>query len=237
MPWNLAALTAVFGGLLALERNAFLQAQFSRPLVAATATGLLLEDLTSGVFVGLVFELFFLGSASLGGAHPEHELLPSVSGAAFASSLAHASGTDGTPALWTIAILVCAPLGHVGLRVEWALDRRAVRYPNRLLENFDPQQLRRAARLNLKAMWPHFVVFGLVAGAMVLLGHLSGRFVAHVPLSGLRGLAWAYPAMASVAAAVAVHGSHARAAAPLAAFAAAAVTIIAALHSVAGASP
>ena len=79
--WTHVLLAGVWGGLLALERSAFLQAMFSRPLVAATGTGLLLEDLPSGIFVGLVFELFYLGGVSLGGARPEHETLPAVSGA------------------------------------------------------------------------------------------------------------------------------------------------------------
>src|SRR6185436_3844089 len=45
------ALAGVWGGLLALERRAFLQAMFSRPLVAAVGAGMLLEDASSGLFV------------------------------------------------------------------------------------------------------------------------------------------------------------------------------------------
>src|SRR5687767_13756167 len=99
------ALAGLWGGLLALERRAFLQAMLSRPLVAATSTGLILEDLSSGVFIGLVFELFYLGSASLGGSHPEHELLPAVTATGAAAALAHSAGAHGTPAIWAIAIL------------------------------------------------------------------------------------------------------------------------------------
>ena len=77
MPYHLA-LAGLWGGLLALERRAFLQAMFSRPLVAAAGAGLLLEDVTSGLFVGLLFELYYLGGASLGGAHTDHETLPAV---------------------------------------------------------------------------------------------------------------------------------------------------------------
>ncbi len=46
-----------------------------------------------------------------------------------------------------------------------------------------------------------------------------------MPLPLLRGLAWAYPAMASVAAAIAVRGSHARRAPVYAGLGAAAVTV------------
>ena len=50
------AAAGAWGGLLALERRAFLQAMLSRPLVAATGMGLLLDDLPSGLFVGLLLE-------------------------------------------------------------------------------------------------------------------------------------------------------------------------------------
>ena len=57
------SLAGLWGGLLSLERRAFLQAMFSRPLVAATGTGMLLEDAESGLYVGLV------GPLNLGNVH------------------------------------------------------------------------------------------------------------------------------------------------------------------------
>src|SRR5256885_1436970 len=70
--------------------------------------------------------------------------------------------------------------------------------------------LERAVRQNIRAMWPHFVGFGLLCAAAVVIGYLLAPLEPRLPLNGLRGLAWAYPAMASVAAAVAVHASRAR---------------------------
>ena len=64
--WGHVALAGAWGALVSLERRAFLQAMFSRPLVAATGAGLLLDDAASGIFAGLVFELFYLGAASVG---------------------------------------------------------------------------------------------------------------------------------------------------------------------------
>jgi len=58
--------------------------------------------------------------------------------------------------------------------------------------------------------------------------------VASLPLRLARGLAWAYPAMASVAAAIAVRGSHAKSAALYAAIAAAAVVAGVAVHQLLG---
>src|SRR5712692_6933069 len=99
--WWHVALAGLWGGLLALERRAFLQAMFSRPLVAAAGAGLLLEDVSSGIFVGALFELYYLGGASLGGAHADHETLPAVAATCFAACLSESALSDGTPAIWT----------------------------------------------------------------------------------------------------------------------------------------
>jgi len=202
-------MTSVWGGLMALERRAFLQAMVSRPLVAATVTGLLLEDVLAGLYVGLVFELLHLGGASLGGAHADHDTLPAISGAALAAGMGQASGSDATPAMWALAILVCAPFGRAGLLLENRLDARAARYYGRALTEVDAGNVRAVARENLKAMWPQFVFYGLICGAAAAAGPMFEVVETRLPLAVLRGLAWAYPAMGVAAAAAAVHGSHA----------------------------
>ncbi len=227
--WSHFALAGLWGGLLALERNAFLQAMFSRPLVAATGAGLLLMDMHSGLFVGLFFELFHLGGASLGGARQDHEMLPAVTATAAAAAMANASGAASTPALWTLGILLFAPMGPLGAALERALDRRAARYQSRAMLSAQSGQLRSAARQNLRAMWPHFVFFGLLCAAAWVVGFALAPVEERLPLALTRGLAWAYPAMASVAAAVAVRGSRARNAPQIAVGAAALVTVGAAL--------
>src|ERR1700682_4426 len=98
--WSHVGLAGLWGGLVALERRAFLQAMISRPLVAATGMGLLLDDLPSGLFIGMLLELFHLGSANLGAALPENDTLAATGTAAAAAGLA--GGTGGsTPAIWS----------------------------------------------------------------------------------------------------------------------------------------
>ncbi len=236
--WTHVLLAGVWGGLLALERSAFLQAMFSRPLVAATGTGLLLEDLPSGIFVGLVFELFYLSGVSLGGARPEHETLPAVTATAAAAAIANSSGGPGTPAMWTLGILLCAPLGRLGAILERRIDLRAARYQTRAQASTDAGELHRAVRQNLRAMWPHFVGFGLLSAAAALIGYLVlAPIEVRLPHALLRGLAWAYPAMASVAAAVAVHGSRTTQAVKIAVACATAVVCLASVIAFAGSRP
>lgn len=206
--WTQVALTGLWGGLLVLERRAFLQAMLSRPLAAATGTGLLLQDLAAGVWVGVFFELLHLGSASLGGSNPEHETLSSVTAAAAAAMIGEAAGGPSTPAVWALATLTFLPMGKLGRAIEVALDARALRYTARAEGLMSEGQLRRAARQNLAGMWPHFVAFGALCAAAAASGPLLHRLEEALPLAALRGLAWAWPAMVSVAAAVAVRGSH-----------------------------
>lgn len=223
--WNHVALAGVWGGLLALERRAFLQAMFSRPLVAATGMGLLLEDLPTGLFVGMLLELFHLGGATLGAALPENDTLAATSAAAAGAAMAHASGGGGTPAIWSLSILLFASMGRVGRVVDRSLDRYGTRLMGKAMRSAEAGQLTRAVRQNLWGMWPHFLVFGSLSAASALLGHLLGPLLTRLPLPALRGLAWAYPAMASVAAAIAVRGSHSRRAALYAGAAAALTTL------------
>jgi PTS system mannose-specific IIC component len=204
------ALTGLWGGLMALERRAFLQAMVSRPLVAATVTGLLLEDALAGLYVGLVFELLHLGGASLGTAQADHDTLPAVAGAAFACEMGAAAGTHATPPMWALAVLVAMPLGAVGRRLEARLDERARKYFGRAVTAVDAGNVASAARQNLRAMWPQFVFYGLACVAVALAGRVLGPVEQTLPPALMRGLAWAYPAMGCAAAAMAVHGSHAR---------------------------
>ena len=207
--WTQLLLTSVWGGLMALERRAFLQAMVSRPLVAATVTGLLCEDVLAGLFIGLVFELLHLGGASLGGAHVDHDTLPAVAAAGLAASIGHASGSDATPAIWALSILICAPFGRAGRLLENHLDLRARKYFGRALTAAVAGNMHAVASQNLRAMWPQFVFYGLICGLAAAAGPQVEALESQLPLPVLRGLAWAYPAMGVAAAAVAVQGSHA----------------------------
>src|SRR2546430_10251963 len=101
---------------------------FSRPLVAATGMGLLLEDVQSGLFVGVLLELFHLGAANLGAALPENDTLSATCVAAAAAAMAQGSGGGGTPAIWAVAVLLFIGTGRIGRLI----DRALVRYSTRL---------------------------------------------------------------------------------------------------------
>ena len=197
-----------WGGLCAVERRGFLQAMVSRPLVAGTGAGWLLGDVQAGLYVGLLFELYYLGAASLGASRPENDTLAATAGAAFAAGLARANGAPSVPAVWSLGVLACAGMGPLGRWVEQRLERHASTLAGKAETIAEAGQLRRAVRQNLFGLWPFFVAFGAVTAAASVAGQLAAPWERRLPLELLRGLAWAYPAMASVAAAIAVRGAN-----------------------------
>ncbi len=227
----------LFGGLLALERRAFLQAMVSRPLIAASVTGALVDEVMAGLFVGMVLELFHLGSASLGASVPENDTLAATGTAAGAAALADGLGRSD-PAVWALALLLFAGLGPLGRKVERLLERHSGRLNRTALSSADEGNLRRAVRQNLWGMYPHFLTFGFLTAACYVAGGLLAPLLEwFLTPQALRGLTWAYPAMASVAAAIAARGSHARRAHVWAGAAAAVVTTVAAVVVILGEVP
>lgn len=205
--WFHTFIVTLWGGLLALERRAFLQAMLSRPLVAATTTGLLLGDGEAGVHIGLIFEFIHLGRVSLGASQAEHETLPATAACAFAAEAgAHAS----TPALWAIAIFLFSPAGALGRILEARLDLRAQKYFWRAVSASEAGQLERAARQNMRAMWPQFVFYGVLCGIAVVTGAYARPILALLPSGLIRGFEWSYLAMGVGATAIALQGMHAK---------------------------
>ena len=204
--WRDVGLAGAWGGLLALERRAFLQAMLSRPLVAATGMGLILGEPETGLYIGMLLELFHLGSAALGAALPENETLAATGTTAAAACMATGEGGGGTAALWAVALILFAGLGALGRLVE----RVSARLADRALELAAQGELDRAVRLHGYGPWPYMLAFGLLTAACALAGFALSPLVYAMPLPMLRGLAWAFPAMACVAAALAARASHAQ---------------------------
>jgi mannose/fructose/N-acetylgalactosamine-specific phosphotransferase system component IIC len=208
--WQDVGLAGAWGGLLALERRAFLQAMLSRPLVAATGMGLLLGELETGLYIGMLLELFHLGSAALGAALPENETLAATGATAASACMATGEGGGGTPALWAVALLLFAGLGVLGRRVDRRLEGVSSGLADRALQLAREGKLEQAVRLHGYGPLPYVGAFALLTAGCALAGFALSPLVHALPLSALRGLAWAFPAMACVAAALAARASHAQ---------------------------
>jgi PTS system mannose-specific IIC component len=229
--WTQVLLAGLWGGVVAVERKAFLQAMISRPLVSATVMGWLLGDLRSGLYVGMLLELFYLGTANLGASLPENDTVSATGTAAAAATMAAATGAGSTQALWSIAVLVFLPLGRAGRIWDRLLEGYMARLARVAMASAEAGNLSRAVRQNVWGMWPHFLLYGLVSAFCALLGFFIGPLLGRLPLELLRGLAWAFPAMASVAAALAAQGSHAKRAPLYAGLGATVVTLVVILRT------
>jgi len=172
--------------------------------------GLLLGQLQTGLYLGMILELFYLGTASLGAALPENDTFAATGTTAAAAMMAEQTGGGGTPAIWSLCLLLFAGLGLLGRAVDRRLESHAATLSAHGLELAEHGQLERAVRQNLRGIWPYALAYFVLNAACAGLGLLIGAYLSQVPLVVLRGLAWAFPAMASVAAAIAAHGSHAR---------------------------
>jgi mannose/fructose/N-acetylgalactosamine-specific phosphotransferase system component IIC len=208
--WQDVGLAGAWGGLLALERRAFLQAMLSRPLVAATGMGLLLGEQETGLYIGMLLELFHLGSAALGAALPENETLAATGTTAAAACMATGEGGGGTAALWAVALILFAWLGTLGRLVDRRLERVSSGLADRALHLVEQGELDHAVRLHGYGPWPYVLAFSLLTAGCALGGFALSPVVYALPLPALRGLAWAFPAMACVAAALAARASHAQ---------------------------
>ncbi|MEK6599125.1 MAG: PTS sugar transporter subunit IIC [Deltaproteobacteria bacterium] len=71
-------LASAVGGLLSLDRTAAFQVMLSRPLVASPVIGYILGDAMTGLLIGGVLELLFIGELPIGGYIPPHETMLTV---------------------------------------------------------------------------------------------------------------------------------------------------------------
>ena len=176
-------LAAAVGGLLSVERKAFLQAGLSRPLVASALVGACLGDLPAGLLVGAPLELLFLGSANLGAALTDHETLAACAVAAASAQAAQALGGLSLAAS-SLALVGLLPLALLGRRLDAAENRVHQRFADRALGLVEQGEYRAALRMNWRSLWFPFVTgaaataVGAAVGAA--LGGVVPAFSAHV---------------------------------------------------------
>lgn len=115
-------LVATVGGVAALDRRGAFQLMVSQPLVVVPALGLVLGDPQTGLWLGTLLQLLWMSSVLHGANVPPNETVASVSiGAMVLLFGKYVGAPDAT--VWTLAILLGAPLSLVGRWLEVRLDR------------------------------------------------------------------------------------------------------------------
>lgn len=114
------ALLGLVGGLLTLDRTAFVQVMASRPLVGSTVVGYLLGNPEVGLTCGLLLELFWLMDLPVGASVPPDEVLAGVLAAAFAVA---APATWSLEARAALGVMLALPFGYLGRLVDSGVRR------------------------------------------------------------------------------------------------------------------
>ena len=181
----LAGLVAVGAGL---DRVAFLQSMFSRPIVVAPLTGWLLGDPMVGLEIGILLELLWLGRLPVGASIPPDDTQVAIGATVLSLSMESLLGMSGMPVV-ILCVMAAIPLGKFGQ----VFDRLA-RHANGLVlkrnKAFSLGSPRKLERLHLACLL-HFALAGLatfgviVGGGTVLLYYLAPVLIGAVREAGL----------------------------------------------------
>lgn len=177
-PYCVAAGVSLLAGL---DRTALFQWMVSRPIVAAPLTGWLLGDVVTGLQIGALLELLWLGRIPVGASIPPDDTQVAVGGVCLALTQPSGAGMS-TAAFAVLCLLVALPFGRLGV----FFDRVARRFNDRLWERADEALTTgaygRVLRLHLRGAL-HFAGASLLTfGVIVAGGWLSLRIL--TPLLG-----------------------------------------------------
>lgn len=175
--------------LLGLDRVALLQVMISRPLVAASLTGWLLGVPLSGLEVGVLLELLWLGRLPVGAAIPPDDTQLAVGATVLALTVERTLGLTGMPVV-ILAVLTAIPFGIVGRFCERQARERNDRLERRALVAAAAGDARLIERLHLTGL-ANFALSSLatcaviVAGGTLLLQALAPLLIGAVRGAGL----------------------------------------------------
>ncbi len=211
-------LASLAGGVLSLDRTAAFQVMASRPIVAAPIIGYISGDAMTGLIIGGILELLFIGGLPVGGHIPPHEIMLTVIITAVAIIGQNALNGMGfnmleiydVNILFVIGftILIVIPTDAVCKKIDAAARIFNIRFFNAVLSNLDKGFIKYVAINNLKGLGVFFIlnfltIFTLTfAGALlvcVLLPALPAAIIMSLPLAFgvvcVLGLSSAYSAL------------------------------------------
>lgn len=113
-------LVSFIGAVLSLDRTAFLQIMVSQPIVAGPVVGYVLGDPVTGLIIGSVLELFWIGAMPVGGSVPPNETAAAVIAASVCIIVCRDIGATSVLSfpVMIFSILVSIPLSIAGQRAD-----------------------------------------------------------------------------------------------------------------------
>jgi len=211
-------LAALVGAFISLDRTAFLQIMVSQPLVAGTLVGFLLGDPLTGLTIGSILELLWIGDVPMGSSVPPNETAAAV----IATSISILTSRDTLAAqpspiqIMVFSVLLSIPLAVLCQKVDIyvrSYNRRFVLNAERLLESRD---FLRIGRENLKGLISFF--FASFFSIFLLLGvglYMTKVVYFLIPEPFLKGLFIAFCLLISLGTAVSIRTARVKRGAPV----------------------
>ncbi|MFA5516827.1 MAG: PTS sugar transporter subunit IIC [Desulfuromonadales bacterium] len=156
-----------------LDRTAAFQFMLSRPIVAAPLTGWVLGAPATGMQVGILIELLWLGRLPIGAAIPPDDTQVAVGATALAIGLGSFLGLAGVP-FTLLAVFTALPIGKIGQVFERLVRQRNVRLTQRAelalaegrLRGIEAEHLWGLSHFALASLATYSVIVG--AGSIIL---------------------------------------------------------------------
>lgn len=181
-PGDWLAVAAV-GILTGLDRTAALQVMISRPIVAGPLTGWVLGAPETGLLVGMLVELLWLGRLPVGATIPPDDTQVAVGGTSLAVALG--SSVAGSEAgLVIMCLAVAIPLGKVGQLFDRLARHWNTRLAHRAVTAVAAGRLREAERQHLWGVW-HFALASLATLTVIV---VVGAAILHLLVPGVGAL-------------------------------------------------
>ncbi len=201
---------ALLGAVLGLDVVSFPQAMLSRPIVAATLSGMLLGQPMQGLLLGVTLELFALETLPFGASrYPEWACASVVGGALLATY-----GSRNAAGAFTVALMASLVVAWVGGQSMVWLRRLNARWARERLAAIDHGSGRTVVSLQLMGMSADLLRGFLLTGiSLVVLTPVAGLVLDAWGRSdeGARAVAVGLGAMVATAAAWRLFRSVARA--------------------------
>lgn len=144
------------GGLLCLDR-VFIQTMISRPVVVAPFIGLLLNDIRSGLIIGVFVELFWIDRIPVGAYIPPNETIAAV----LATSIAVLVGQNHggvSPQIIALAFLLAVPFGTIAGKIDAFIIESNNALSDQALEDAKTVNIKAIERKNYIGLLKVFVV-------------------------------------------------------------------------------
>jgi mannose/fructose/N-acetylgalactosamine-specific phosphotransferase system component IIC len=180
----------ILGGIVSADTTAGPQVMISEPLVSCTLLGLLFGQPGTGVLLGILFQLLWLGYLPLGAVRfTDHDMAAFIATASLLAAVkVYRLGENSTGAAILPAMLYGIIIGSVGLRLTDLIRRRSSILTEQMISLIESGRKANIAFWHFKGMGATFLKGAGMALVFVPAGVFVCGLVRYLPQTGVRAL-------------------------------------------------